>query len=109
MKKIGFIGLGNMGKGMSINLAKENHKIIGYDINHNTYNYFKDQSIIIAENLNYLMNETEIIITMLPDGSAVKKVWSEIINYSKPNQYLIDCSTIDVKTSIEMQMLAKKK
>ena len=33
MKKIGFIGLGNMGKGMSINLSKENLEIIGYDIN----------------------------------------------------------------------------
>ena len=109
MKKIGFIGLGNMGKGMSINLAKENHKIMGYDINHSAYNHFKDQSVLIAENLNSLMNESEIIITMLPDGSAVEKVWSEIINYSKPNQYLIDCSTIDVKTSIEMQMKAKKK
>ena len=109
MKKIGFIGLGNMGKGMSINLAKENHKIIGYDINHSTYDYFKDQNVLVAENLNSLMNESEIIITMLPDGSAVEKVWSEIINYSKPNQYLIDCSTIDVKTSIKMQMQAKKK
>ena len=29
MKKIGFIGLGNMGQGMSINLSKENHQIIG--------------------------------------------------------------------------------
>ena len=28
MKKIGFIGLGNMGKGMSINLSKENLQII---------------------------------------------------------------------------------
>ena len=35
MKKIGFIGLGNMGKGMSINLSKENLEIIGYDINVN--------------------------------------------------------------------------
>ena len=33
MKKIGFIGLGNMGKGMSINLSKQNLQIIGYDIN----------------------------------------------------------------------------
>ena len=109
MRKIGFIGLGNMGKGMSINLCKENLQIIGYDINQNAYNYFKDQNINIAENLKSLMNEAEIIITMLPDGSAVEKVWSEIIDYSKPNQYLIDCSTIDVKTSIKMQMQAKKK
>ena len=28
MKKIGFIGLGNMGKGMSINLSKENLEIL---------------------------------------------------------------------------------
>ena len=108
MRKIGFIGLGNMGKGMSVNLAKENHKIIGYDINHDTYNYFKDHNVEIAQNLNSLVNEAEIVITMLPDGSAVKKVWLEIIDYSRSNQYIIDCSTIDVKTSIEMQMLAKK-
>ncbi len=109
MRKIGFIGLGNMGKGMSINLAKKNLKILGYDINHNAYNYFKNSSVLMTENLNSLMTESEIIITMLPDGSAVKKVWSEIIDYSKPNQYLIDCSTIDVKTSKEVQMKAKKR
>ena len=46
---------------------------------------------------------------MLPDGSAVKKVWSEIINFSKPGKYFIDCSTIDVKTSKSVQMQAKEK
>ena len=84
MKKIGFIGLGNMGKGMSINLSKENLEIIGYDINDNAYKNLKDTKILIADNLNHLINESEIIITMLPDGTAVKKVWSEIIAFSKP-------------------------
>ena len=109
MKKIGFIGLGNMGKGMSINLSKESLQIIGYDINKKTYDNLKNQKILIADNLNQLMNESEIIITMLPDGSAVKKVWSEIIGFSKQGQYLIDCSTIDVKTSRLVQMQAEKK
>ena len=31
MKTIGFIGLGNMGKGMSINLAREKMDVVGYD------------------------------------------------------------------------------
>ena len=109
MRKIGFIGLGNMGKGMSINLAKEDHQIFGYDKNHNVYNYFKGQNVIITENLKSLMNEVEIIITMLPDGTAVNAVWSEIIDFSKPGQYLVDCSTIDVKTSRSVQMLGKEK
>ena len=30
--KIGFIGLGNMGAPMALNLAKASHQIIGYDI-----------------------------------------------------------------------------
>ena len=109
MKKIGFIGLGNMGKGMSINLSKEKLEIIGYDINNNAYKNLKNEKILIANNLNHLINEAEIIITMLPDGIAVKKVWSEMISFSKPGQYFIDCSTIDVKTSRSVQMKAKEK
>ena len=107
MKKIGFIGLGNMGKGMSINLSKENLQITVYDINKKTYNNLKNQNVLIADDLNHVMNESEIIITMLPDGSAVKKVWTEIIGFSKQGQYLVDCSTIDVKTSRLVQMQAQ--
>ena len=109
MKKIGFIGLGNMGKGMSINLSKENLEIIGYDINENAYKELNDKKILIADNLSHLINESQIIITMLPDGKAVKKVWSEAIAFSKPRKYFIDCSTIDVKTSKSVQMQAKEK
>lgn len=29
---IGFIGLGNMGMPMAINLAKKGHKVFGYDV-----------------------------------------------------------------------------
>ena len=109
MRKIGFIGLGNMGKGMSINLSKENLQIVGYDINKNTYKALNDHNVLIADNLNDLINDSDIIITMLPDGLAVGKVWSEIINHSKPGKYIVDCSTIDVKTSRSVQMQAKEK
>ena len=109
MKKIGFIGLGNMGKGMSINLSKQNLEIIGYDININTYKDLKNKKILIADNLNQLVNDSEIIITMLPNGKAVKKVWSEAITFSTPGKYFIDCSTIDVKTSKSVQIQAKEK
>ena len=109
MKKIGFIGLGNMGKGMSINLSKEKFQIIGFDINKNAYKNLVNHNILIVDNLNQLINNSEIIITMLPDGKAVKKVWSEVIPFSTPGQYFIDCSTIDVKTSKSVQMQAKEK
>ena len=109
MKKIGFIGLGNMGKGMSINLSRENLEIVGYDIDDNAYKNLRDKKIFIADNLNQLMNKSDVIITMLPDGIAVKKVWTEILTFSKQGQYFIDCSTIDVKTSKSVQMQAREK
>ena len=45
---------------------------------------------------------------MLPDGNIVKQVWMEILKFTKSGQYLIDCSTIDVETSIFVQNQAKK-
>ncbi len=109
MKTIGFIGLGNMGKGMSINLAKEKINVVGYDINHKTYEKLKSHNIELTNSLETLMKKSDIIITMLPDGKAVKKVWSEAIAFSTPGKYFIDCSTIDVKTSKSVQMQAKEK
>ena len=109
MKTIGFIGLGNMGKGMSINLAKEKMDVVGYDINRSTYEKLKTQKIELTNSVETLMKKSDIIITMLPDGLAVKNVWSEIIGFSRQGQYLIDCSTIDVKTSRLVQMQANEK
>lgn len=109
MKNIGFIGLGNMGKGMSINLAKENLNVIGYDINTSCYESLKNQNIKTVDSLKPLVENSDIIITMLPDGNIVENVWTEIFEYSKPNQFLIDCSTIDVKTSILVQNKASQK
>ena len=109
MKTIGFIGLGNMGKGMSINLSKEDLIVLGYDINVKSFEDLKHNKIEKINDLKSLTEKSDIIITMLPDGPTVKKVWEEIINHSKPRQYFIDCSTIDVKTSVLVQKEAQAK
>ena len=41
MKTIGFIGLGNMGKGMSTNLSNEDLIVLGYDINDKAFEDLK--------------------------------------------------------------------
>lgn len=109
MTKIGFIGLGNMGVGMAINLSKNNLEILGFDINKDRFKYLKNENIKQMDNLKALIELSDIIITMLPDGKIVKNVWSEIMKYSRNKQYIIDCSTIDVKTSIQIQQEAQKK
>ena len=109
MHQVGFIGLGNMGKGMALNLIKNNVKVSGYDINNSVFEQLKDSNIKHENNLETLVNTSEVIITMLPDGPIVKKVWEQLVILSQNDKALIDCSTIDVKTSLEVQTLAKSK
>ena len=52
MTKIGFIGLGNMGAKMTINLLKANYEVIGYDINEGFVKKLLPQGIKQASNLN---------------------------------------------------------
>ena len=101
--KIGFIGLGNMGTGMCINLAKNNQEVLGFDIDDSNFNQVKKYKVKIVSSLRELAEESDIIITMLPDGKIVKEVWENLINFSKNSKILIDCSTIDLETSLKIQ------
>lgn len=108
-KIIGIIGLGNMGKGMSHNLSKSHFKILGFDINDKVFQEINNDKIVRKNTVKSLTEEADIVITMLPDGNTVKTVWLEMIRHSRPNQCFIDCSTIDVKTSIFVQEKAHEK
>ena len=104
--KIGFIGLGNMGAPMAKNLAKNGLDVLGYD----TYNSIKLPEITMMPSIPTLLNEVDIVFTMLPSGLIVKEIVNEFINNFNPKSTLIDCSTIDVKTTKEVcKTLGNKK
>ena len=109
MKNIGFIGLGNMGKGMAINLSLSDYNLIGYDLNPNVFDDLSGKNISEGKNIEDVVKKSEVIITMLPDGPIVKEVWKQITNLAFENSIIIDCSTIDVKTSLEIQKDALNK
>ena len=96
MKKIGFIGLGNMGAKMVVNLLKANYEVIGFDINEKFIDALLPKGLKKALNLNEVSKDADIIITMLPDGEIVEAVLEDIIKNLKPGTLFTDCSTIDV-------------
>ena len=102
MKKIGFVGLGNMGSKMVANLLKANYEVIGYDINETFVDKLIPNGLKKAFSLNDISGEIDIIITMLPNGKTVKQVYETIIGQLKPNTLLTDCSTIDVKAAKDL-------
>lgn len=104
--KIGFIGLGNMGAPMAKNLAKNGLDVLGFD----TDNSIKLPEITMMPSIPAILNEVDIVFTMLPSGLIVKEIVSEFINNFNAESTLIDCSTIDVTTTKEVcQTLSNKK
>jgi len=108
-KKIGFIGLGNMGYFMAKNLIKNGFHVHGYDVNEETLEKAYKDGVQKSKSIADVCMNKDVIITMLPDGKSVRGVWLEVLKFIKPDTSIIDCSTIDVKTTIELHQLFNRK
>jgi 3-hydroxyisobutyrate dehydrogenase len=102
MARIGFIGLGNMGGPMAANLVKAGHEVTGFDIVSASRDKLVADGGKAVESLPEAVSGQDAIITMLPAGQHVRKVYlgeGGIVGAVEPGTLLIDCSTIDVATA----------
>ena len=110
---IAFIGVGNMGNPMAYNLVKAGKKVKVFDVSKSMIVKAKEKNLDVVENLDDLItDEITTVITMLPEGKNSKEVYlgdKGIINKVSKNCLLIDCSTIDIQTSIEIGNKAPEK
>ncbi|MSP31788.1 MAG: 3-hydroxyisobutyrate dehydrogenase [Pseudolabrys sp.] len=112
MACIAFIGLGNMGLPMAVNLIKAGHRIEGVDVNPTSVEKLKTAGGASAETHQIAAACADTVITMLPAGQQVREVYlgaGGIIANAKPGTLLIDCSTIDVDTARAVAAEAEKK
>ena len=113
MKKIGFIGLGIMGKPMSKNLLKAGYPLVVYDIVAETVDEVVKAGAEKGTSPKDVAAKADAIITMLPNSPHVKEVVLEkngIIETMRPGSILIDMSSIAPLVSREVAAaLAAKK
>ena len=113
MKKIGFIGLGIMGKPMSKNLLKAGYQLVVYDIVTAALEEVVAAGAEKGASPKDVAAKTEVIITMLPNSPQVKEVVlgkGGVIESAKPGSILIDMSSIAPLVSREVAAkLAEKK
>lgn len=109
MNKIGFIGLGNMGFFMSKNLAENGFLVDGFDLSENALQKMKQTKVDISKTFEEVCKNKNFIITMLPDGSAVKNVLSDAIKFVNNDTIIIDCSTIDINDAQDLHKICKNK
>ncbi len=110
---IAFIGVGNMGNPMALNLVKAGKKVKVFDISKKMIEKAKENKLEIVEKFDDLItNDVTTVITMLPEGKNSKEVYlgeKGLINKVTNKCLLIDCSTIDIQTSIEIGKKATEK
>lgn len=100
MNKIAFIGVGNMGGPMALNLIKSGHDVCAFDLVSENLDTIVDGGGRMATSATDAINGAEVVITMLPAGEHVRAVYSqEVLPNVSDKILLIDCSTIDVESS----------
>ena len=113
MKKIGFVGLGIMGKPMSKNLLKAGHSLVVYDIVSAAVDEVVAAGAEKCASPKDVAAKTDAIITMLPNSPQVQEVVlgkDGLIEAMKPGSILIDMSSIAPLVSREVAArLAEKK
>lgn len=104
-KNIGFIGLGIMGKPMTLNLIKAGHKLTVYDINKEAVETLVSAGASSASSPKDVAENSDIIFTMLPNSQHVKEVVlgeNGIIQSAKKGTVIIDMSSITPVVSKEI-------
>ena len=109
MTRIGFIGVGNMGGPMALNLLKAGYRLTAYDLVPASLARVAKAGAEIASSPLDTARDVDAVITMLPAGQHVRAVYlgeGGLIAHVKPGTLLIDSSTIDVATAREVAAAA---
>jgi 2-hydroxy-3-oxopropionate reductase len=105
MSKIGFIGLGIMGKPMSKNLIKAGHELVVYTLNQDAIDELVSAGAEAVSSPKEVAERCSLIVTMLPNSPQVQEVVlgpNGIIEGAKPGSMVIDMSSIAPGVSREV-------
>jgi 2-hydroxy-3-oxopropionate reductase len=102
MEKIGFIGLGVMGKPMARNLLQAGYPLAAHDVIRSAVEELVKEGAREAFSPREIAQGADIIITMVPDGAALEAVIfgeNGILEGIGPGRILIDMSSVEPRVS----------
>ena len=106
MKKVGVIGLGNMGMGMAKNLIKSGFSVIGFDLEDKRLRKLKENGGLIATSTVQVGEETDAVFVMVMNGEQVKAVVSDLATGLKDRGTIILTATITPEEAKEAYSIA---
>src|SRR5512146_1162408 len=112
MSKIGFIGLGIMGKPMCRNLLKAGHQLTVFDIDLTAMDELQLSGVEPGASAKDVAAKSDIVITMLPNSAIVKAAVlgkDGVIEGARQGSIVIDMSSVSPQASQEIaKALAQK-
>ena len=111
MKKIGFIGLGNMGLPMAKNIINAGIEINAFDKSTKAQEKAASLGMNVKNTVNEVVRDIDALITMLPNDKAVENVFFENNLFDQIDQYslIIESSTISPEVSKKVSEKAIEK
>ena len=101
MKRVGFIGLGNMGLPMASNLLKAGIEINAFDLSTDALRKAEDLGMITKTSVIEVLEDIDALITMLPNNVAVENIFlkENLLGEINKNVIIIESSTISPQVS----------
>jgi len=108
MKKVGVIGLGNMGMGIAKNLIKSGFSVIGFDLDDKRLLKLKENGGSTTTSTVQVGEETDAVFVMVMNGEQVKAVVSDLVTVLKDRGTIILTATITPEEAREAYAIADR-
>ncbi len=105
-QRVAFIGLGNMGLPMAVNLQRAGWTVTAFDLSATACDEARRQSLAVATSAIESVQGAQIVISMLPASAHVESLYCGngvgdpgLLSHIAPGALVIDCSTIAPATA----------
>jgi len=92
LAKIGFLGLGNIGKGICKNLIEKGHELAVYDVNFEAMQRFEGKALLAKDEMEVFAN-SDYIFFSLPNSNVVEAIVNKYLAAGIAGKTIIDTST----------------
>ena len=107
MQVVAFIGLGNMGGPMALNLQKAGFQVQAFDLSKDALAAVAAAGAVAADSDRAAVQGADFVISMLPAGKHVIGLYQAVRSEIKAGALVLDCSTIDAQSARQVgQLLA---
>jgi len=112
MKRIGIIGLGDMGIGMAANIIKNEFELCGFDLQRERLNSLKQLGGLPLNQYSEIAENSDVVFIMVLNGQQVHDIVlsdTGLINHLKPGSTIIVTATINPSEVKDLEMPLQKK